>query len=457
MVELACLVAIAAGAALRALIAIRHHDFTLAESLKAGDQAAYTQLALSLVHNGTFTIPRANDPLHWAPGGPIAFAAGLKLFGFGGSGFRGAYTAQAIISIATIGATFFAARRLDLSRTAALLVAAAIALSTGAIVATGDLITEPLGGLTLVCAVGVLAVVIRGQAPTRRALGGFALGGLLLGLAILVRPDYIVLPAAVVVAMLLAWRVPWSARVLACVVALVATAVPLVPWAINGHKETGGKLVLPTTSGVSTYWFGTYLPGDGTMWGSRRAMKAEVHRAFPNYAKRYPRRAPPAGLVVDALSARHPELSRDEALKVALRTNLREYAVGQPLSFARMEVEKLWRMWSRPFGGHGRPRTLLGNIAHIPALIAAALTLAGALWLRRRDPALLLIAAVLAVGTAINVLAVVEPRANVRFVPIAFLGAALVLARLATRRSGEPAPVGTANGASRAGSPASAR
>ena len=424
MLALAAGLAIVAGIVWRVVVSGDHVPFG------EGDQKSYSTLARSIADHLTYVIPGATDTYRWAPVAPFAFAAGLKVLGGGGSGLFGAYVVQLLISIATLGALALVVRRFA-GPALALLACAVLALSTGTVIAAGDLITEPVGALLLLVAVALLGVGLERPAEGRRWLAPFLAGGFALGVANLARPDF--LPFAIVAAAvaLLVWTVPWRARGLAAACVVVMWALAMAPWCVKA-TQSAGHTAIPTTSAATTLWVGTYLPGNGTVFGVRKKLAAQTRRVYPSIAAD---RLPPAVLTAHAVAKlRHPELSTDAALKLEGRANLRKYALGDPVSFAGMEVGKVWRMWSRPYAGQ-RKRSLAGNLLHIPGALAALIAIGGAALLRRRRPALVLVALVLIAGTGMNVVAVTQPRSAVRYLPVALLGAAMTAQELVRRRA----------------------
>ena len=61
---------------------------------------------------------------------------------------------------------------------------------------------------------------------------------------------------------------------------LVALLVLLTPWTIFASGEAG-HLVPLSSGGASNLWVGTYLPGDGSIFGAKRALADEVAPATP--------------------------------------------------------------------------------------------------------------------------------------------------------------------------------
>jgi hypothetical protein len=243
-----------------------------------------------------------------------------------------------------------------------------------------------------------------------------------MALAILTRPDFLPLPIVWVVVILLAWTVPLRQRAEVAVAVAVACFVVMAPYCIWASNKAG-QLVTPTTSGKTTYWVGTYLPGNGQTMLARKHMAPEIHKAYPQTSHQ---RYPSANFMILTIRKRYdPSLSKDEAMGKALRQNLKDYAWGRPWAFAKMMGKKPFLMWNRPYKGHGRERTTLGNLLNWPSMIGALLAVVGALWFRRRNFGLLLIGTTLIAGTLVAIIGPAIPRANARYVPLALLGAAI--------------------------------
>ena len=424
------LVVLLAGAGLRAHAAIDHGRFL------STDERAYAKLAVGLASGAGYTAPRMQDPLHWPPGTPALFAVARQVTGaaHGDLDPPGAYWAQWVVGMGLLVVVFvlvrFATRPAGRAGPAppwpAIAATALVALYPPLSAITGDMASEPLGALTL--AVCVLAFAWAATGPvswTRWALTGAALGA-----AVLVRADLLVLPAVMaLLAAGLLWRREGARRALAApAVMLIAVTVVMAPWAAYASARKS-EPVLITTSSWSSLYVGTYLPGDGRMFGLREALGDEARAYNPRF-RDIPNRNLRAEWVLDAVAGRHPELERDEALKKETLNNLRDYALGQPLDFAAMQVSKLGRMWLDY--NRGTHRNARGWILAVHLALAAA-GLAGLLWGLRRTghPALWAILAVSLVVTAVNSSFVSEARHNVRIMPLLIAGgvAGVVLAR----------------------------
>ena len=260
------------------------------------------------------------------------------------------------------------------------LVAAAIVATYPPLVdATGDLLSEPLGALWLT---GALLAVAR-----RR----YAVGGVLLAAAVLTRANLLVLIAVVALA---AGR--RGGPVLA-----VAALVPVVAWSIN----VGAPV---TTGGGSSLFVGTFLPGDGTLPGAKRALKGETVRFAPELRGRHAKDLP-GERVLDAVAAREGGLDRDAALRRQALRNLTTYPREQPVAFAAMVAKKVPRLWLGPSRGGG-PRTP----APLRLWHALLVVLAVAGLLRAREKTML---AVLVAFTLFHLIAGAMPRYALPLLP----------------------------------------
>ena len=176
---------IAAGILARILLVHAHRGFA------TGDQVQYWQLAVALADHLQYRVELGSRPTPLGAGAPFADPACLRLFGRGDSGLAGD-AAQLLISVALVAAVYVLTRRMA-GRTPALAATAFVASSPALITTSADLITEPLGGLLLLLAVGVIALLHNSPpAPTPRRTAKTVGAGALLGAAVLTRPDFLV-------------------------------------------------------------------------------------------------------------------------------------------------------------------------------------------------------------------------------------------------------------------------
>jgi hypothetical protein len=405
-----------AGAAWRARQAIDHGAFL------STDERAYSALGVAVGH-GHYEPAGMDDPLHWPPGTPLLFAVARQLTGAADRPLDPpvAYVAQLVVGVLLIVVVFALVRLIAGRPWPAVAAAAAVALYPPLVVITGDMVSEPLGALTTAVVMLALAWAWRAPSPWRFALAGAATGA-----AILVRADLLVLPAvlAVVVALTLR-RAGARPALLAAAAYLLAAVLALAPWSFYASGRRS-ELTPITSSSWSGLFVGTYLPGDGRIFGLREALGDEARAHNPNIADRENRNLR-TEWILDAVAARHPDLGRSDALKRETLRNLRRYALGRPLAFTGMQLAKVKRMWIGYDRGTHHARR--GWILAVHLLLSAA-GLAGllfGLW-RTRHPALWAILATVLTVTAVNSFFVSEARHNVRMVPLLAAGGAAGLA-----------------------------
>jgi len=411
------------GVALRAERAVHHGVFL------STDERAYAALGRALSH-GYYDVRGMDDPLHWPPGTPLLFAVARKLTGVHDATLApaAAYWAQAIVGVALIVAVY-ALVRLLAGPWPGVFAAAGVTLYPPLAVISGDLVSEPLGALTLALVVLALAWAWRTPAPWR-----FAVAGAVCGIAILVRADLLVLPLVLAAVVALTLRGTGARRALLAAGAyLVAAAVALAPWSAYATSRRG-ELTPITSSSWSALYVGTYLPADGRIFGLRRQLgdEARAHNPKIRHEENQNLRTE---WVLDAVAARHPSLGRSAALRRETMRNLRRYALGRPVAFAGMQVRKLERMWiGYDRGTHHKKRAWILAV-HLLLSAAGLAGLLYGLW-RTRHPALWAILATVLTVTAVNSFFVSEARHNVRLVPLLVAGGAagFGLARLSRDR-----------------------
>jgi hypothetical protein len=237
----------------------------------------------------------------------------------------------------------------------------------------------------------------------------------LLGLAVLVRADLVLLPfvlAAVVALVLRSRRGTLTAAVLAG-----AAVLTLAPWSVYA-SSVAGRFVPVSSGGASNLFVGTYLPGDGTMFGLKRAL------GF--------RPTTPQLFVIDRVAREHgsPPAGREDALRDAAADNVRRYLLGDPLGFAGMALRKVDRLWlSSTVGTYGTERPWTRAYHLLLVGLGALGLVAGLLVTRGRAPALWVVVAVVAYLTAVNVVLVSEARHNLPVMPVLVAGGVAGLAR----------------------------
>jgi 4-amino-4-deoxy-L-arabinose transferase-like glycosyltransferase len=412
-IVLVALAAIVAGGA-----ALRFDRAAHPQPANSADERAYLTLARDIARTGNYGGPgtEMDDPLHWPPGAPALFALAQELSPGpeGELAPRSIYRAQAIVGTLAILVAFGVGALLA-GAPAGLAAAAATAFYPPLVDASGRALSEPFAALALVIAVlGCAWAARRPSQPWR-----FAIAGLLIGGTLLVRAD---LGAALpLVALWAAWvaarGATWRRGALCAALLLAGTLVAIVPWA-KSASDRAGRLVPVSTSGGSAIYVGTYLPGDGSMYGLKRSLGNQLRLQDPRLGA-VPNFRLPQERLLDMVAARHPELDREAALQKEARHNLDVYAKGEPLRFAAMMARKGARMWTTPTRGRHAELRTGRHVVHV-LLVGLALigTLLGAFYARR--PGFGAILAVALASTLINALFLSEPRHLLPLLPALF-------------------------------------
>lgn len=333
------------GGALRGLAAA-HPD----RKYVSQDARSYGLLATSLTR-GHYHQRRNSNDLRWPPGAPVLFAVAAKLDPSSPTAgdptdLPAAYWLQALVSTATL-LLVFALGAVLAGPAAGLIAAALVAFYPPLIAINGSLMSETLGAGLATAAALLLVLALRA-----RSWRLYACAGLAFGLLVLTRTDFLFAIAVVAVVAAIAARPDGRAAVLRQAGAFAGVAlVVLLPWAAYASHRAG-SLVPVTTGSAPPAFIGTYLPGDGTTVGLKKALEPQIRKRFPEYrtTKIY---KIPASTALKVIAARHPKLSRDDALKRETRHNLVKYGLGDPVSFSGMMLSKVQRMWLKYYRGGG--------------------------------------------------------------------------------------------------------
>lgn len=394
-----------------------HRALNPTSSYQSADERSYGKLAVTLADARQYGPPSTGmrDPLHWPPGAPALFAAAHAVAGEEASersfDIPAAYWAQAIVSLGSLLAALALGWALA-GMWAGIAAAAVVGFYPPLILATGEQVSEPLGAFLLTSSLAVLAWSAR-----KEWWWGHLVAGALLGATVLTRADLILAPAIVALLVLLwLWRgrrEPRRALAWAGALALGA-AVTVLPWSAYASDRAGS--FVPVTQGSAAPLFvGTYLPGGGHTVGMKRALEAEV-KAFRPGLRGTPAFEIPAGNYMDLIAARHPELTKDRAIRKEARANLRKYALGEPLDFAVMMGDKVQRMWTRYARGGARPTSWAIRAWHIALVALSFGGILAAIW-RYRSVPLIVVLAVALYSTALHMLVVSQARYNLPLMP----------------------------------------
>ncbi|MGI8461709.1 MAG: hypothetical protein ACR2OC_08765 [Solirubrobacterales bacterium] len=420
------------------------------------DSDAYSALSSYLYKTGEYGTPGMENESDWSPGA-VLFYTGVYV-ATGGVREEAARYAVALLGALLVLVVYALARRLarsanDLRATnderqllsepvAGLVAAGATAIYPAFIYDAGRLMSEPFAELTL--AGFVLAFVWASDWGGGEAEGGYhppmpsayLAPGALLGLTSLFRPEY--LPFCVVFALLAAiwgWRRSGrsaGALLRPALALLAAFAIVVLPWTVRNAVELD-RFVPVSTGGGKALYIGTYLPGDGDHFGTKRALFYASHPGIdvsPEEVNLLPMQP-----FLDAVADSRPELERDAALGAIGKENLGNYLTEQPLDFAGMMGRKIWRMWRSGSGP--------GMDGAWQEVLHAALGLAGLaglilLAVRRRPEALVIALLVLGI-TAIGAVLLASTRRNLILMPVVIALAGVAITWVVARFRPTPA------------------
>jgi 4-amino-4-deoxy-L-arabinose transferase-like glycosyltransferase len=322
------------------------------------DADMYERLAAQLYHAGEWGIPGSANPYDFAPGAPLFAAAIYNLIG-------DASPVAARIGLAVAGTggvlvVYLLGRRLAGPR-AGLVAAGLAAVYPPTLFYTSLLSGEPLAVLTVPGAVlAFLWAADRGRSPW-----AWALPGLLLGLTVFLRPEYLALTAllALLAVVAVGRRAgPWRGLAAGGLMAL-AFAVTIAPWATIATNDRG-RFVPISTGGGKALFIGTYLPGDGLHDRTKQQLYHRFHGTDPTPEQL---RLTPMNPLLDEVAEKYPQLPRDEALGRIGRENLIRWSKEEPRAVAEMIAGKIAHMWH----GSGSPSyTPAGGVVHYLVLVA---------------------------------------------------------------------------------------
>jgi hypothetical protein len=366
----------------------------------------------------------------WAPGTSLMFAAAAVLRGYSKIAVvrhsRGvAQYSQLVTEFTTLVLVAFIGWILA-GPWAALLAVALMATYQPLIEITRTYLSEPLGALALIATVATICWA------RRRDLHSLILAGIVAGCAGLVREDYAVAVAVIMLGMLVdGWPSRRAAlgRALVYGLAALATVTPFVVDAsLRQHRFT------PIVSaGPHALFLGTYLPGGGNQFIDISVTAKAVCEKFGKTVPRYCHLTPGDAEGLFALvHSQHPGESDAAAAQTAAFENLNKYMLGKPIQFAHMLWNKAWNMWWNPWsggnsvGGGGLKRDTSLFQHRLYSAIAWLGVLLGLVLLRRRWAFVVPVLGLLAIAL-LNTFFAITPRDNVRFMPFVFLYGAVGL------------------------------
>ena len=293
---------------------------------------------------------------------------------------------------------------------AAVIATALVALYWPLVVATRTFLSEPLGALVLVAAVGA-AVLARRRFGEHRELLAIAAAGVVGGIACLTRGDLAVGMGVIALALALAGR-PDPAHGGWCAAGCISSrcSSPCRPGSSTPRtwRDASCRSPPPDPTPSSS---APICRGRGLLVPTEEQLAPEVCRHFPSDCGRYWEHS--AAPVFRLIQARHPGLSQDAAVNKENLENIRKYMLGKPAAFTSMLWSKFWKMWVNVWsGGNGTYHPSTNQPQHTIYLLLAWIGLLAGIALTRRF-ALIVSAAVLLSIAALATLFNDQPRYNV--------------------------------------------
>lgn len=420
----ALLLIVLAGLALR----LDHAWNGAAENLP--DSAAYERLARGIATDGEFEqigpgLPAWTQPAdNYSPGLPLLVGGFFAVAGTEEA--RAARILLALLGTLAIPVTFLLGRDL-LGDGAGLAGAAIVAFYPTLVADSGMILTEGLAGLLIGLAVLALFRIVAGDYPTVV----WTLPGLFFGLGAMVRPEFLLICAVLVVITALYLRGDGIRSALTGPAILLVTALVVIsPWTIRNAIELD-RFVPISTGGGQALFTGSYLPTDG----DTQMLLPALFDEYPGLASdpllvEAPPPAgeqPPADQVLTALALREsPRVSPNATLSRLGREQYLDALTGKPLRLAGFMAQKGYHVWLR--GRASLTSSLGGQLLHWAILAFAVIGLWQA-W-RTRPFEFRILVGVLSTVTVIGLLLIASPRRVLSIWPVvaALAGTGVALA-----------------------------
>lgn len=411
------------------------------------DSAAYERIARGLHEAGAFVQAGPGTPVHpqpasnYSPGLPLLTGAVFELTG--DDDVQLVRILLALISAAAIPIVVFIGRRLA-GPMAGLTGAAVVAFYPPLIVDAGMLLTEPLAG-TLIAG-GVLAIL---RARDQSRLLPWVLPGILLGLATMVRPEYLIISLLLVLTLvLIEIRGGLGHAVRPAAILVIALVVMIAPWTVRNVIEFE-RVVPLSTGGGQTLFAGSYVPSNGNptrvmpdLLFQNPVLKAEIVRQN-RVSGEGPESVTPERVFTLLASQKLPHMETDAALSRLGRERYLDELSTDPLGLSGYLLRKTLRIWWR--GQTDVMESLAGRIAQ---WVLVSSSLVGLLLLLVRGrPEFWIFAVILLVATAIGTVLVASPRRALVLWPLISvlsgvgITGGVALARAALERRRQPVPI----------------
>ncbi|MDY0960284.1 glycosyltransferase family 39 protein [Sphingomonas sp. CFBP8993] len=211
---------------------------------------------------------------------PVGYSALIALAtGIFGPTLFGPILFNLVAQVLTIVLILWLARALGAGEGAARLAALFYALYPAHIAGTGDTAAEPTA--TLVMMAGIALVV-----KARGRIGWTLAGGLVLGLATLMRPQVMLFPPFLVGALWLAGQVAWRRALVTLVLVVAGLGAAVVPWTLRNQAVLGAAVPVSTNGGIALQAGANDLADGGYFQVERSPLWAQVGIPFADRVER---------------------------------------------------------------------------------------------------------------------------------------------------------------------------
>jgi 4-amino-4-deoxy-L-arabinose transferase-like glycosyltransferase len=214
---------------------------------------------------------------HWPPGYPAALAPIYRLTN---DSLLSARLFNVVMGVATVFLVYLLGKK-TFDRRVGLLGAGVLAVFPGQVFATSLIMTEPLFTFLFMLILTVAAYALLGQQELtgRRALAKALIVGLLIGVAVLVRGEAVVLLVLIPALLLFGGR-QFARRALAqSSLIVLGAAVVILPWTARNVAKMHAPIII-STSAAEALWVGHHEGANGRI--ADFAAVADEYKGMPN-------------------------------------------------------------------------------------------------------------------------------------------------------------------------------
>lgn len=234
---LACVLGLATGLRLACVLLVPYTP--------VADFAVYHQSGVNMAREWTLLVPAAATYRCFFPPGQV-FTIGV-LYRLFGADPLWPQLLNCVYSVATVAGVWYIANRWfgSFAARAASLIAAILPSTVFGCLLIGAEVSQTFWLVLAIC------IYVRWVDEAAR-LRWAVLCGMCLGIGALIRPTYVLLPAAIGLHLLLSWT-NWRKAVLTATVLAAGVAMAVLPWTARNYAVTGGFMLISSNGGGNLY------------------------------------------------------------------------------------------------------------------------------------------------------------------------------------------------------------